>query len=213
MLMNIIVHSVRFSVCVLILCGLLQSFPIAAKPGQEPVRGDVQRDAQAKSSEPSQDTEARRVKLYEGMVSFVPPEGFSLMPEDVVAVKFPDAKGPGIIYGNSATTVSIAITFPPQRILKLEQLPEFKTFMESQITKQRKDLKWLQKELVEINGRQWVHLEFLSAAIDTTIHNHMYVTSLDERMLLFNFNSTVGDYEKHKDALVKSADSIKTGKQ
>jgi hypothetical protein len=202
-------RSLRFSVCVLIWCGLLQSFPIAARPSQEPVRAD----AQAKSSEPAQNPETGRVVLHDGLVSFVPPAGFAPMPAEVIAVKFPDAKGPAVVYGNKETTVSIAITFPPQRVLSPEQLPEFKTFMESLIAKQKKDLKWLQKELVEINGRSWIHFEFTCAAIDTTIHNHMYITSLDERMLAFNFHATVGDYEKYQDALEKSKDSIQTGKK
>lgn len=207
-LMNIIIHTLRFSVCVLILCGLLQSSPISAQSGQEPVRGE----AQSKSSESTKSTETQRVALYDGLVSFVPPEGFSRMSDEVVAAKFPEAKGPGIVYGNDRTTVSIAITFPARKGLSLEQLPEFKTFMESQLEKQKRHLKWLQKELVEINGRQWIHLELLSAAIDTTIHNHVYITSLDQRMLMFNFNATIEEYEKHKDALEKSKDSIQTGK-
>ena len=205
-LMNIIMHTLRFSVCVLILCGLLQSFPISAKPGHEPVRAD----AQSKSSESTKSTETQRVALYEGMVSFVPPEGFSLMPDEAIAIKFPDAKRPTIIYSNSETTVAITISFPSQRGLSPEQLPELKTFMVSELPKRKKDLKWLQQELVEINGRRWIHLEFLSAAIDATIHNHMYITSLDERVLLFNFNAPVEDYAAYKDALEKSRDSIQT---
>jgi hypothetical protein len=147
------------------------------------------------------------------MVSFVPPEGFSLMPDDVFAVRFPHhKKGSAVVFANSETTVSIWITFPPERVLRPEQLPWFKTYMESVLPKEKKDLKWLQKELVEINGRPWIHFEFLSAALDTTIHNHLYITSLDQRGLGFNFTSTVEDYAAHKDALEKSKDSIQTGK-
>lgn len=142
-------------------------------------------------------------------MSFVPPRDFSRLSEEIVAVKFPDAKGPGIFYGNSRTTVSIAITYPPQRMLRPEQLPAFKSFLESTLEKQKKGLEWLTKEIVEVNGQKWIHLEFISQAIDTKIHNHMFLTSLDERMLLFNFNSTVEAYDAHKDALLTSKDSIK----
>jgi hypothetical protein len=206
--MNIAMHTLRFSVYVLILCGLLQSLTITAKPSQEPLR----RDAQSKSTEPAKNTDAERVVLYDRLVSFVPPAGFSKLPDDVVADRYREVMQPTIIYGNDERAVSIWITFPPQRVLSPEQLPEFKTYMEPVLEKQKKDLKWLRKELVEINGRRWIHFEFLSAAQDATIHNHLYITSLDERALAFNFNVTTEDYEKYKDALEKSKDSIQTGK-
>jgi hypothetical protein len=143
------------------------------------------------------------------MVSFVPPQEFSRLSEEIISVKFPEAKGPGIVYGNSRTTVSIAITYPPQRALRPEQLPDFKSFMEPLIEKQKEGMQWLRKEFVEINGQRWIHFEFISQAVDTKIHNHMYLTSMDERVLMFNFNSTIEEYDGHKDALERSKDSIR----
>ena len=152
--------------------------------------------------------DTQRVALFDGMVSFAPPPEFSRLSEEIITAKFPEAKGPAIVYGNSRTTVSIAITYPPQRVLRPEQLPELKTFLESFIEKQKKDLQWLRKEFVQINGRRWIHFEFISQAVDTKIHNHMYVTSLEERMLTFNFNSTIEEYDEYKDLLERSKDSI-----
>lgn len=192
-------HILRFSVCILISCGVLQGFSVRTGQGQNPVRGGAQ----------SGGADTRRVALYDGMASFVPPEGFSRLSEELIAAKFPDARGPGIVYGNSRATVSIAITYPPERILRPEQLPDFKTFMESFLEKQKKGMEWLRKEFVEINGQRWIHFELISPAVDTKIHNHMYLTSMDERMLMFNFNATVEEYAGHKDALERSKDSIK----
>lgn len=189
----------RFAVCILIPCGVLQSSAARAQQAGNPVRGAAQ----------SESADARRVALYDGMVSFAPPPEFSRLSEEIVAAKFPEAKGPGVVYGNTRTTVSIAITYPPQRVLRPEQLPDFKSFMESFIEKQKKGMQWLKKEFVEINGQRWVHFEFISEAVDTKIHNHMYLTSMDERMLLFNFNSTIEEYERYKDALERSKDSIR----
>lgn len=193
-----IMPILRLLVCVLVSCGVLHGFPIGNQQGGNPVR----RGAQVTS------TDTRRVTLYDGMVSFVPPEGFSRLSEQAIATKFPEAKGPGIVYGNSRATVSIAITSPPQRMLRAEQLPAFKTFMESFIEKEKRDVQWSRKEFVEINAQRWIHFEFLSLAVDTRIHNEMYLTSVDERMLLFNFNATVEEYAGYKDALERSKDSI-----
>ena len=186
----------RLTVCfVLISSGVFQSLLVDAN--------------QARARAGSQSiADPRRVPLYDGMVSFVPPPEFSQLSAEIVALKFPEAKGPGIVYGNTRTTVSIAITFPPQRALRPEQLPAFKTFMESLLEKQKKGLEWVKKELVVVNGQQWIHFEFISQAVDTKIHNHIYVTSLDERMLVFNFNATVEEYDAYKDALDRSKESI-----
>lgn len=192
-------HILRFAVCIIVSCVVVQSSLVRARQDGSPARVGAQPEG----------ADARRVALYDGMVSFVPPAEFSRMSEEFVAAKFPDAKEPGIVYGNTRTTVSIAITSPPQRMLRPEQLPEFKSFMESFIDRQKKGVQWLRKEFVEVNGQRWIHFEFISQAIDTKIHNHMYLTSMDERMLMFNFNSTVEEYERHKDALEKSKDSIR----
>jgi hypothetical protein len=37
----------------------------------------------------------------------------------------------------------------------------------------------------------------------------MYMTSFDGKLLGFNFNSTIAQYEKYKDALVRSRNSIR----
>ena len=188
----------HFAICTFISCGILQSSLVGATQHGPPARNSTQ----------STSADTRRVALFDGIVSFAPPPAFSRLSEETIAAKFPEAKGPAIVYGNSRTTVSIAITYPPQRVLRPEQLPDFKSFMESFIEKQKKGIQWLRKEFVEINGRRWIHFEFISQAVDTKIHNHMYLTSMDERMLTFNFNSTVEDYDEYKDALERSKDSI-----
>ena len=191
-------HIVRFAFCSILISGVvLQSFPVCAQD-KSPARAGSQ----------SETADPRRVALYDGVVSFVPPEEFSLLSEEIVSIKYPEAKGRGIVYGNSRTTVSIAITYPPPRVLRPEQLTEFKAFMEPVIEKQKPGLEWLKKEFVEVNGQRWIHFEFISPAVDTKIHNHMYLTSLDDRMLVFNFNSTIAEYEGYKDALAKSKESI-----
>ena len=153
--------------------------------------------------------EPRRVALYDGIVSFVPPEGFKPPSDEVIRRKFPNATSPATVYANERATTSIAISYPPVQALTPEQLPEFKSFMKSNFDKQQPGLEWLKEELVEINGVRWVHLEFVSTAVDAKIHNDMLFTSVDQRMLLFNFNSTQGEYSKYENALARSKASIR----
>lgn len=153
--------------------------------------------------------EPRRVFLHDRVVSFVPPEGFTVPSDEVIRRKFPNATTPASVYANERTTTSIAVSYHPSQVLTPEQLPEFKSFMQSNITKQQPGLEWLKSEFVEINGVRWIHFEVLSPALDAEIHNDMYFTSVGQRMLLFNFNSTRSEYPKYEKALARSAASIR----
>lgn len=59
-----------------------------------------------------------------------------------------------------------------------------------------------------IDNVRWIQLEFISSAIDTDIHNDAYFTSFDGKMLGFNFNSTVEQYDASSAELRQSRDSI-----
>ncbi|HEY0158471.1 MAG TPA: hypothetical protein VGF28_14405 [Thermoanaerobaculia bacterium] len=144
---------------------------------------------------PSLFAQESRVEVYDGTVSFVPPEGYSRLSEEIVARKFPAASPGTVVYSNARTTHSISITHPPQRALKAEDLPEFKPYMESMIEAQSKGIEWLKKEIVQLGDRKWVHLEFISQGLDMKIHNDFYLTSRDDRMLAFNFNAPAAGYE------------------
>lgn len=164
--------------------------------------------AQTAATTPS-GVEPQRVSLYDGIVSFVPPEGFTPPSDEVIRKKFPNATSPATVYANARTTTSIAISYHPSQALKPEQLPEFKAAMRSFMEKQQVGSEWLKDELVEINGRRWVHFELVTVAVDARIHNHMLFTSVDRRMLLFNFNSTLNEYATYEDALARSIASIR----
>jgi hypothetical protein len=149
-----------------------------------------------------------RALLAGGKVSFVPPAGFRPMTEEMIKFKFPRGNPPQHVYANEKMNVSVAISFSPQ-VLSPRQLAELKSAMEQTLPRLVPGLAWLAREIVEINGTKWVHFELTSHAIDTDIHNHMYMTSFDGKMLGFNFNSTIAQYEKHKEELARSRESIR----
>lgn len=148
------------------------------------------------------------VSLANGRVSFELPPGFRAMTEEMIRFKFPRGNPPTHVYANERLNVSVAITFSPQP-LSPAQLPELKSAMEQALPRMVPGLKWLAREIVEINGTRWVHFELTSHAIDTDIHNHMYMTSLDGKLFGLNFNSTIAQYERYKDALASSRNSIR----
>lgn len=150
-----------------------------------------------------------RVYLAEKRVSFVPPAGFTPMTAEEIALKFPKRGGnpPQYVYANERRSVSVAITFSPAQISP-EQLPELKNFLPKFLELAIPEIKWITQDFAVINNIRWVQLEFISAAIDTKIHNDAYFTSFNGKMLGFNFNSTVEQYDAVSDQLRKSRDSI-----
>lgn len=150
-----------------------------------------------------------KVSLFDGRVSFSPPAGFAKMTEEMMSKKYPELNVPKVAYSNAETTVSVVAGFAEERNLRPEQLPEFKDFFSSALEKAVPELQWLKKELVEIDGRRWVHLEYVARrAGSREVHNDTYTTSLDGRIMFFNFNSAVDVYEKSKGVLQKSRATI-----
>jgi hypothetical protein len=149
-----------------------------------------------------------RVSMADGRVSFVPPDGFRAMTEAEIKLKYPRGNVPQYVYSNEQMNVSIAVTFSPQAVT-LEGLPQLKAAMEQVLPRLIPGLNWVTREIVEINGRRWVHFEMTSSAIDTDIHNEMYMTAFDGKMLGFNFNSTAAQHDRYQDALKRSRDTIR----
>lgn len=153
-------------------------------------------------------TKTQRVYLAGRRVSFVPPVGFTAMTPEEIAFKFPSgANQPQYVYANKRRSVSVAITFSQAQISP-EQLPELKNFLPKFLERVRPGIKWITQDFTVINKVRWIQLEFISSAIDTNIHNDAYFTSFDGKMLGFNFNSTVEQYDAVSAELIKSRNSI-----
>ena len=150
----------------------------------------------------------KRVTLGDGRVSFEPPSGFKQLTKEEKAKKYLRANTPQSVFGNQSLSVNVAVTFSNAKVSPA-QLPEYKKAMEEMLPRMIPGLQWLTRELIDVDGRKWFHLEMTSYAIDTDIHNHLYATSFDGKLLIFGFNSTVKEYSQMKEELEKSFRSIK----
>ena len=157
----------------------------------------------------AQDT-AERVQIRNGRISFVPPAGFRSMSKEAIVFKFGRngaAYAPELVYSNEPGNVSVAITFGGSGFREAE-LDELKKFLETHLERSVTGVEWIEREMVTRDGRRWIHLRLKAAAIDTGIFNDIHATVFDGQLLMFNFNSTVAQYEKHKESLLKSAQTI-----
>jgi hypothetical protein len=158
----------------------------------------------------AQEEAAERVQLRDGRISFVPPAGFKLMSKEDIAFKFGRngaAHAPELVYSNEPQNVSVAMTFGGSGLREAE-LDELKKFLETQLGRSIPGVEWIEREIITRDGRRWIHLRLKAAAIDTGVFNDIYATVFDGRLLMFNFNSTIAQYEKHKESLHRSAQTI-----
>ena len=151
-----------------------------------------------------------RVSLFGGKVLLSPPAEFVKMTDELIAKKFSEVNVPRVAFANAEGAVSVFVCFAEERNLRPQQLPEFREFMISTIERTIPGVRWLTKDFAKIDGRRWVHLEYISRREGSReeVHNNVYITSLENRMLFFNFNSVTSEYEKFKGALQRSKESI-----
>jgi hypothetical protein len=151
-----------------------------------------------------------RVQLKDGRVSFVLPAGFKAMSKEDINFKFGRngaAYAPDFAYSNERQNVSVAVGFRGSGLPPIP-LEELKKMMEAQLEKSIPGVEWIEREIITRNGTRWIRLHLKAAAIDTGVINDMYFTLFEGQMLLFNFNSTIAQYESHKEILRKSAETI-----
>ena len=150
------------------------------------------------------------VFLLDGRLSFNMPTGFRAWTDEEIFLKYPNARPPQHVYANELGSVSIAVTYSETAIAPA-QLADLRSTMEQLLPRTIPGLEWIARETMDINGQPWVHFEFTSLAIDTEIHNDMYMTSLDGRMLAINMNSTEAEYAVVRGALARSRNTLRVG--
>jgi hypothetical protein len=154
------------------------------------------------------DGHAGQVTFASGKITFQPPEGFVALTREEIGRKYPATNPPEQVFAIERQGVSIAfdvlpMAFPPGPLAaSLKQVA-------AGIGQSAPGMVWLKQEVVTFSGRSWMHLEFTHQAIDQRIHNHIYLTNFEGKILRFGMNSTVALYGKYQAALEKSRDTLR----
>jgi hypothetical protein len=69
-------------------------------------------------------------------------------------------------------------------------------------------INWLNYEVTNLNGKDWIILEFMSNTLNTEIHNIMITTDLGNVMPILNFNSTINQFDGYEPLLRNSLESV-----
>lgn len=161
---------------------------LEAAPSEAEISDEATPDADAAAAE------SERIYLAERQISFVLPDGFTAMSSDEINLKFPGSMPPQFAYGNERRNVSIGVSLSDIDLAP-EQLPEVRQFLESFLEESVPGFDWVARDYENIGGNRWIKLEFISQALDTQVHNDLYITSFKGKLLGFNFNSVL-DMEK-----------------
>ncbi len=150
------------------------------------------------------------MRLFDNKVSIMIPNTFSLMSEEIKAVKYPNTKqAPDVVYTNDKSTVNVAFNlknFPTTQ----DNLPEVKEVFEKQLATLKPES--FVSEIRSINGHKYIIYEFISPAVDTKIYNLMFLSDVDGKLLMGTFNCTVSLIEEWKPRALEILMSIKKSK-
>ncbi|MDH3621906.1 MAG: hypothetical protein OER91_13500 [Gammaproteobacteria bacterium] len=151
---------------------------------------------------------AEVIEVGDTGVTFVAPDEFKPLSQELRERKFPSSNGPGFVIGNEWATTTIAYDVKPQDLSGAD-MEELRAVFEQTFNLMIPGIKWKANRVSEHGGQSWIYLEMTSNAIDTDIYNIVMVTGIGKRMVIFNFNSTKEDFPKYEDVLRKSLDSIR----
>ncbi len=129
------------------------------------------------------------VVVLDGELALLIPDGFAVMDEETLKVKYPGANRPALVYSNNAGSINVAIKYTQDRVAA-DQLTALHKEIDASVRRQVSGATWLFSGFQHINARKWMQLEFVSPALDTRIHNIMVATSVNQRMMLVSFNVT-----------------------
>lgn len=155
---------------------------------------------------------AKDIQVSDTGISFVAPDEFQPLSQDLIDAKWPQKSAPKWVVGNETASTTIAYDLKPNDI-SAAPLPDLMNYFKTTFDRIIPGIEWKKREVIELSGKSWVYLEMTSNAIDTDIYNIMLLTSYGKEMLIFNFNSTKKDFSKYESELRKSVTTIQLPQQ
>ena len=151
--------------------------------------------------------QAKTFSIEDGAISFDAPKGFELMPPELIQIKYPKGNPPSNALINESTETSIVFDLRGKSIAQSD-IEKVRMAYESTYKRIVGGFELKVNKTAHISGQKWAQLEFISNTIDSKVYNILLVTGYKNKMLIFNFNSTLKEFEDYKSAFKKSIKSI-----
>jgi hypothetical protein len=124
-----------------------------------------------------------------GKVSILLPQSFKRMSADHVALKYPNANRPSLVYTNDAMNVNVAFDHSVHAVTAAQLAVAYEQ-LAAGFRSTYPAATWFRSGMRDINGRRFFVMEMRTPAIDTEVRNIIAGTSLDDRLLIVSFNAT-----------------------
>jgi len=152
--------------------------------------------------------EAKSFSLSQDAVSFDAPAGFVTMSPELTQIKYPKGNAPKHALTNESTESSIVYALRDKNLPQDEIEATAKGFEEA-YRRVVGGFKLISNKIVHISGQKWFQLEFLSNTIDSQVNNIFLVTGYKHKMVVFNFNATIKEFQNYEKDFRASIQSIK----
>ncbi len=140
-------------------------------------------------------------------VTFETPEGFKPLSALMIARKWPRNRTPNYAMGNKSGSTTIAYDY--QTDVTGDTLSVLKAQFTGLFEQSIREIEWIKNEVITLDGEEWLLFEVTSNATDTDLHNLLLITILDNKLLMFNFNSVKSEFPQYEAALRQSIESIR----
>lgn len=141
--------------------------------------------------ETSQGTvELENRSILSDKIDIILPVEFGEMSEEVIQTKYPAGDYPTLVYTNDECNVNVVFNHTDNECEE-EDIEEYFNVLKENIQNTSRIEEWYSDGVENQNGMKIAKMEFISPAVDTDIYNLMYLVSLDDRLLICSFNSTV----------------------
>lgn len=141
-------------------------------------------------------------------LSLLIPTSFSIMSEEMAALKYPSERRPSVIYTNESGSVNVAFRLTESEASQ-SQIPENLNILKKSFEIMYPSAQWYTSGVVFINEKRVGFLELLTPAADSEIYNLIWFTDLDGKLLLTTFNCTKEQMDNWKPIAKTIMDSQK----
>lgn len=134
-----------------------------------------------------------KTKYYEfdnGNFSIKLPLDFEIMTDELISLKYPNDKKPGIVYTNDDTSINVAINLTD---IKVDSVKEYTNLVRSAFDPIYKDV---EVNIFDYESHQIGEVKLVSPADDTYIYNHMIFFTINGKLRIVTFNCT-SDLQKN----------------
>ncbi len=151
---------------------------------------------------------AGEVHIPGSTVSFIAPDVFRPLSQQLINRLWLKHDAPDWAVGTPSGATSISYSLENKNIRQYK-MKELRRRFVSDFNRALPGIQWIDSAIIRLDGQQWVYLEMTSPAIDNGIHNIMLITPYQNKMLIFNFNSTPQEIEQYKALFAHTMASIK----